>query len=402
MSRIEGTEPNRPSGQSSASPIPSHLYLTRTVPPAPATRRRVILAGFYPPPLGGEAIHVKQLVRLLRERGMDVEVLNLNRRAEPSTEYRSARSRLGLLMMLVHQPERSALLHLHANGHNWMSWTIIAVIALTVRLKGIVAALTVHSGLCPEYVNYFGPMRRWGAAWILRSFRRIVSVNSEILKTVHGLGIVGPQCIVISPFLGVAVASDLNDADRALTHRFHPLLVTVAGGDRDPERGLPTVAHACKQLLPDMPTLGVVFLGSHVGRIIRPMIWQLGLSERAVCLGEVSHERCLSLIRAADVVVRSTFADGDSIAVREAVGLGVPVVASDTDYRPDGVALFRKGNAVDLHRQVTRIIRRDSRPNITKPADQQFEDAHWQLYLDLAHSGSVVPARPPAPRVSAG
>src|SRR5205085_11930594 len=37
--------------------------------------------------------------------------------------------------------------------------------------------------------------------------------------------------------------------------------------------------------------------------------------------------------------------DGDASSVREALAMGVRVVASDTDFRPRGVRLFPKGDA---------------------------------------------------------
>jgi glycogen(starch) synthase len=354
----------------------------------PAVCGRVIVAGFYPPPFGGEAIHVRQLARFLRERGFAVDILNLNRRAAPSDEYRSARSQIGRLRMLWSQPTRSAVLHLHAIGHNWMSWVIIAAVALTVRLKGITAAITVHSGLFPDYVHAFGPMRRRLGGWLLRSFRRVVCVNPDIARAVRRLGIPAPRSVVISPFLGVPAGLMLSAADGALIDRFDPLLVAVGGGDRDPECGLPIVAYACKELVRSNPTLGVLFLGARVGRTIGPLIEQLGLSERAVCLGEVSHERCLSLLRAADIVVRSTFADGDSLTVREALGLGVPVVASATDYRPNGVVLFRKGDPADLERKLDRVIHERARPGAIVVASLDVEAALRRLYLDLTQPGS--------------
>jgi glycosyltransferase involved in cell wall biosynthesis len=54
------------------------------------------------------------------------------------------------------------------------------------------------------------------------------------------------------------------------------------------------------------------------------------------------------MISASDVFVRPTFTDGDSISVREALSLGIPVIASDCVERPDGVVLFKTGNAGDL------------------------------------------------------
>ena len=101
---------------------------------------RVVLAGFYPPPFAGEPIHVKQLAQLLRERGLDVEVLNLNRHAPPSVEYLSAGGRWTLVRALFGRSDRDSILHLHTNGHNWKSWMMILVAALAARLKGVRAS----------------------------------------------------------------------------------------------------------------------------------------------------------------------------------------------------------------------------------------------------------------------
>src|SRR6185503_11969747 len=55
------------------------------------------------------------------------------------------------------------------------------------------------------------------------------------------------------------------------------------------------------------------------------------------------------------VFVRPTFRDGDSISVREAVSLGVPVVASNVGSRPDGVALFEAGDISGLVEQIVKL-----------------------------------------------
>ena len=56
------------------------------------------------------------------------------------------------------------------------------------------------------------------------------------------------------------------------------------------------------------------------------------------------------------MVVRSTFVDGDAITVREALAFGVPVVASDTAFRPEGVTLFRKGDVSDLVAKLRQVL----------------------------------------------
>ena len=83
------------------------------------------------------------------------------------------------------------------------------------------------------------------------------------------------------------------------------------------------------------------------------------------------------------MVVRSTFADGDAITVREALDLGVPVVASDTDFRPAGVVLFRKGDAVDLLEKLTEVLA-TPRAQVDRPSDpgQPGRDL-WRIYREI-------------------
>jgi glycogen(starch) synthase len=357
---------------------------------------RAVLAGFYPPPFAGEPVHVKQLAQLLRERGLVVEILNLNRHARPSPEYHSSTGRWALLWKLFTLAGRNSLLHLHTNGHNRKSWLLILVVSLAARLRGISAIVTLHSGLLPGYLAGFGKARRAVAGCILRAFVRVVCVNDEIRRAVAHLA--GEDVVVIPAFLGVVPPTELAPSDRALIRDFHPILVAIAGGDYDPEWGLAVLLQAVKQLDAPFPNLGVVLMGWQVGLKTRPLIAELGLARRAVCPGEVSHDRCLAFLRSADVFVRSTFVDGDAISVREALAFGVPVVASETAFRPEGVTLFRKGDASDLAAKLTQVLSTPggvSRPPRT-PAVQPAMDL-WQLYSDLTISGvgATHPLQPP-------
>jgi glycogen(starch) synthase len=349
--------------------------------------KRVVLAGFYPPPFAGEPVHVMQLAQLLREHGLTVQILNLNRQAIPDGEYRSSGSRLGLLWNLLTLAERASILHLHTNGHSLKSWLMILVVSLAGRLRGATAVLTLHSGLLPGYVARFGGVRCRLARWILRPFTRVICVNPEIFRSVKGLGTADARAAIIPAFLGVPDAPELSGQDRALVAGFRPLLVAVAGGEEDPERGLAVVLRAVQRLVPLHVRLGAVLLGWQVGPKTRPLIAELDLAGHAVCLGEVSHHRCLALLRASDVTVRSTFVDGDAITVREALAFGVPVIASDTAFRPEGVTLFRRGDVSDLTAKLSQVLAQPvGRPFSPRPAPDQSANDIWQLYAELVGS----------------
>jgi len=344
--------------------------------------KRVVLAGFYPPPFAGEPVHVMQLAQLLRDHGLSVQILNLNRQARPSQDYRHSGSRLGLLWGLLTLADRTSILHLHTNGHSRKSWLMILAASLAGRFRAVTAVLTLHSGLLPGYVAGFGTVKRRLARWILMPFTRIICVNPEICRSVKAVGIAGAQTAVIPAFLGVPGAPELSPQDRTLSEGFRPLLVAVAGGEEDPERGLAVVLRAVQQLVPIHPRLGAILMGWQVGPKTRPLIGELGLAAHAVCLGEVSHDRCLALLRASDVMVRSTFVDGDAITVREALAFGVPVVASDTDFRPEGVTLFRRGDVSDLTAKLSQVLEQPTRRDSSRrPASDH--SAIWQLYAEL-------------------
>jgi glycogen(starch) synthase len=86
------------------------------------------------------------------------------------------------------------------------------------------------------------------------------------------------------------------------------------------------------------------------------------------------------------VFVRATRADGDALSVREALGLGSRVVASDVGHRPPGCLLFRSGDAGDLAERMVEITRlpraavRSGRP----PAERDPFEALLAVYRSVA------------------
>lgn len=63
-----------------------------------------------------------------------------------------------------------------------------------------------------------------------------------------------------------------------------------------------------------------------------------------------------SLWEKIDVYVRPTSTDGDSVAVREVLDLGVQVVASNVCLRPEGTILYDYGNNLDFVRKVMQSL----------------------------------------------
>jgi glycosyltransferase involved in cell wall biosynthesis len=90
-----------------------------------------------------------------------------------------------------------------------------------------------------------------------------------------------------------------------------------------------------------------------------------------------------AVVAQADVSVRPCHQDGDSMAVREALALGVPVVASRVGFRPEGTVLFEPGDSADLAEKLLKVF---SGPPEPLPSNVNQESDPIDAYSDLYHS----------------
>jgi glycosyltransferase involved in cell wall biosynthesis len=89
------------------------------------------------------------------------------------------------------------------------------------------------------------------------------------------------------------------------------------------------------------PRAGLVIAGSGSQELeLRRQIESTAYSEHVLLYGDMPHAITLRMIDESDVLLRTTHYDGDSIAVREALALGTPVIATDTAPRPPDVRLI--------------------------------------------------------------
>src|SRR5207253_295641 len=124
-----------------------------------------------------------------------------------------------------------------------------------------------------------------------------------------------------------------------------------------PEYGFDLLVKALTGLRKTHREIGCVVMGDGEHRDEGlALVRRAGLGDAILLAGDVDHEQCLALMARSDVFVRPTLMDGDSISVREALALGVPVVASNVGTRPEGTLLFQAGNVRELVKQLENAI----------------------------------------------
>jgi len=309
---------------------------------------KLLLVGPYPPPHGGVSVHIAETKRRAALLGIPCRVLNTDRNADSSPHYIPVRRAGGFVFNLIRHSMRGWTIHVHTNGHNLKSWLVAMAGGFAGRL-GPGSALTLHSGKMPDYVAA-KRSRQWLAGMTCRTFKEITCVSSRLRQTVEALGIPGPRIKVSPAFSGVTDLSHEWALSPSLEKWFtrHPHVFCAAASNR-PEYGSELLVEAIAQLQKKHEHTGCLLIGlGEEAKPIRKLIDERNLSRSVLLLGDVPHEQCIHLISRATAFIRPTLTDGDSLSVREALALRIPVIASDAAARPQGTVLFETGNLEDL------------------------------------------------------
>jgi glycogen(starch) synthase len=312
---------------------------------------KVLIVGDYPPPYGGCSVQVSVLHRLLSSTpGVTCRVLDVGTtRRQRRPECLPARSSLEFAGRLLSHAARQYVLHLHTNGHNIKSWLATLACAAAGLLNGRKSIVSLGSGLAPDFIQQASWFRRLIIKTALKMLGAVVCRNERTRAAIVGQGIPGRKVSVLPGFYGVTTFDPTvipAPIDEFLGGR-SPVLAAMAS--LGPEYRIPLLLEAARRLRPRYPGLGVLLIG--------PQRFEDAVLDGAVlAAGELPHDLVLAVLAKVTLFVRPTDFDGDASSVREALGLGVPVVASNTDFRPDGVTLFRRGDATDLTGKIAEVL----------------------------------------------
>jgi glycogen synthase len=298
---------------------------------------KILLIGEFPPPHGGISVHVAGIHKELTAAGIPCRVLDTSRVRHPA-KFSAA---------LLRAVSQGWTPHLHTNGHNRKSWLVALACGLAGRARrgGV---LTLHSGLAPRYLGGASLWKRWCAARTCSLYGRVLCVSPAIQHSVILLGVPRERTEITPAYLPVSMPHlPLNAELLAWTEARRPLLSTALFFR--PEYGFELLVAGLSKFRARHPRFGCIVMGSGERQAeARKLVKDSGLENNLLLLGDVQHETCLELMSRSDVFLRPTLEDGDSISVREALSLGVPVVASRIGNRPAGAILFHPNDGEDM------------------------------------------------------
>jgi len=346
---------------------------------------KVIQVGCYPPPWGGVSTHLKRLLDYLDGRGVESLLIDVSGIAK---ERRGVicRSWAEAKRLLLGSPR--SVIHFH----NFEAANAPFYARAALRHRTI---LSFHNQRFLDEIQAARAPRRGVTRFCLNRLDRVV-VDSPVGRTLAGELIRDASKLRLIPeFIPPATVPPLSDPALLALRRRHPFLLASgafrlvfhAGHDL---YGLDLLVEMLSRLVTERGLdAGLAFLlpdvgdPAYLGRI-RERISALALGERFHIV-TTPLEESASLWRLADVVVRATNTDGNSMTVLEALSLGVPVVASDCAPRPEAAVLFRTRDLDDLVDTVADVLAQRERHR-ARLAEIRIEDnarAFLELYGEL-------------------
>jgi glycogen(starch) synthase len=310
---------------------------------------KIVLVGDYPPPAGGIAVHVQQLHRWLRERGVPVRVLDIGKgghdRQDPGVL--PARAPQTLVRRLA-RVSPDSVVHLHTSGNNPRAWYLTALVSLVLAHRAPPPVITVHSGKLPAFAAR-SPWNRLLIGTALARYGAVVAVSDAVAEALRRCRVPSEKLHVQPAFLASQVR--LGRAPPALSDLRARCSPVISMADHpDPVYGRELIAAALPPLRARFPRLGLALFGPGSEATAA------ALKQPAIGLGELDSAAAQAVIAESDLFLRPTLADGDAISVREALALGVRCVASDASARPAGVTRFRSGEPASLLEAVDRAL----------------------------------------------
>lgn len=314
---------------------------------------RLYVIGSVPPPTGGVTVFVDRRLALLRGEGREPILKDWHRMG--------LAARAAWLMSILFRPWRTEY-ELHG-------FETLVMAALALRPFPARRVYWIHSGRFAAELN---PIRRWILRCFLGRTDESVLGGEHVLAMLDAVDLPRAYKTRFEPaFIAPArphpddFAAVYDQTTRDFVESHVPLLVMQGseGWFRGEDLyGTDIALEAFARVRVIWPTAGLVV--TRPAPVSASYLRHLAPFERRLDdgghLGSVFYlgggRPLLPLLVRVSVFLRPTADDGDSVSVREALHLGIPVVASDAVPRPAAVTLFHSRDVADLSRAILETL----------------------------------------------
>ncbi|NUN13595.1 MAG: glycosyltransferase [Myxococcales bacterium] len=340
---------------------------------------RIDLIGPVPPPLGGVSVHLLRLAERLTALGQDVRRHGPQQRSLHFAYHASlARAIRGADVVHVHTHGMRDLVLLSFTGriHHHMLWT-------------------AHGDVVRSQFDNLPTFGKSIVRNALQTLAAVVAVNGQVAQDLLDVGVGYSRIHVISPFIP-PVESERNQPAlpnvEMFCRRHYPVVCaaafTLADDGSVPLYGIDLAVEAIAGLCRRFANAGLIV---HIATLQHDDWLRLGqLKERCRKLGIEDNVLFLldsvpfgPTLNRSQILLRPTATDGDAVTVREALHVGIPVVASDVVSRPEGTTLFRHRDVDDFTAKLV-CVAENRQQHVPRPQPDATGPL-LDLYRRIAH-----------------
>ena len=338
----------------------------------------------FPPPYGGMGLQFSQLASLLENRGLQVTRIRIEW-VDENDHLRKIR-RLGSFIKAGWQTFWSHGLIIHSTTGSALNGFFITFVTAAGKMSGKKVLLTIAGGDFLQFSIQANFFKRKLLSLFFTIPDVLIPVNPDMQKALLNLGINQKKIILISNALPEEVGNRteylLDDKFLQFCKQYHPLILYVGGMER--HYGLVDLIQAVSTLQADFPNIGVAVFVKQGGNQafeeeVQSYLETYNLTGRFLVFKSVPW--IVSAMKLSNVMVRATNVfEGDSRAVREALAVGLPVVASNIGLRPEGVTLYKAGDVTGLVTAFQSVL---VKPGHNDPVTDPEGEKNIQRYLAL-------------------
>ncbi len=291
-------------------------------------KKKILIIGPTPPPIGGVSIHVERLLTVLRNE-FDVVYINLRKIAFKDLK----------------KVFNARLIHINISNVN-----IIFILTFIFKILGKKSIITIHGN-----VERIGRIKFRLLLMTSRLCSKIIVLNNSSQQFLHkhGLG----NVTKISAFIPPAKINKLPiNLERSLIQKkmkYKYLFCTNAWRAVFDKDGTETYGIIGLLEIFNGLEYGLVFSDPSASYSLKINKEKINIPENVYLI--TGNHDFNAVLQLCDAFLRTTSTDGDSLSVREALYLGKPVLASDVVDRPSGVILYEYGNKHSLMKNIRLI-----------------------------------------------
>lgn len=328
-------------------------------------KRKVILIGPYPPPIGGVSVHIKRYVEyLLRNNITDFVIFDDSNESKTvainkKSHYIKENKITFIIKMLF--MSKNQIIHYHS--HNWMIRFLLTLIGKIHKTNVI---FTFHS--FRDDIEKFGLIKKSMARFVIKYGTYFIAVSKNEKNKLIEYGCEVGKISVIPAYINPSVEDKENNSVPNYVKEFisnHEVAITAnASGIRffngDDLYGIDMCVKLMKRLKQKYSdSVGLIFLlpqidDKHYFKKINERIKKFNIEKNFLFVTDKIS--MFPIIKMSSIFIRPTNSDGDAISIREAIDYKIPSIASDVVKRPEGTIVFKTREQGDFEDNVINVI----------------------------------------------